>query len=821
MDPPSSEQVGAALFGTARGRRRKIVQSSHSGRSVVDYEDPEELREALEARLESVGCACAAPPPDKSDWKLPVPDPDAEPESVLNEMQRLLLLKSYLILDASAEEAFDALTRQACEIYNVPTSLISLVDLGRQFLFAQTGAGDRDSPRTSAFCSHTILSKRGICVVPDTLKDPRFHKNSLVTGGPRLRFYAGAPLISPEGYKLGTFCVEGPEPRPEGLSPTEQELLKEFAAKTMHLMVERRKNMQRAYRASNLPENEHLRRHAAVTTNLGSLVLKFCMTESVLAMFLFQESVQTLMHLEDGSQAALSTINKDRRDSMTRLFETMNAIESREQGDEVIREVHQLYPDAAVPPHAHSIGAGNSIPGLFSTASKLKMQLAETSQPGLFFNEPFEVHMEPSTHPKDPLSKLDDRSFTIPLEQCSKATLFNMGLIHYHWGAADSAMQFFDLAASLSQIDDATNFDPVVLGCLNNMAQIHLQYGRPGDAMEMLNDALTRGNAALTTIYASGSDDVSLSSQEAEVPYEKARQDQDIRRTKRLRRKLCRTLLNIGHVHFFKCDYDAALATCNDALVLLHTDMDEVEVVAIWFNISLVRYHRGEKLEALEKLEDFIDSAKKFLPSGQHDQYAEAYHRKGKILFEMGKLHEAMSPSNEALRIRQILFGGQDHPDVADTLCLIGRVLQEREEYDFALNALEQGLAVQRRVHAAIEASQQGETQRVSFDVAQTLLEIGRALHAQRRIDEALSAYLEVVVLTRTLFGEKHPFVARIENIIGNLYLESGNVDESVKHFQSAMKIHVEQGLPVDMAVVQDPLLKVSGIKPPSAAQGA
>lgn len=808
-------QEASASFADAAAAA--VVQSSLAGRSVVDYDSPDDLRRALEACTEAAGHACAQPPPGKSDWLLPVPDPVAEPQTVQNEMQRLLTLKSYLLLDAAKEEAFDELTREARHIYDVPTSLISLVDLGRQFLLSGADDDARETPRTSAFCSHTILSKTGICVVPDTALDPRFRNNNLVTGGPKLRFYAGAPLISPEGYKLGTFCVEGPEPRPQGLSLDEQKKLKEFAAKAMLLMVERRTIMMRAHNAANLPANVHHRRHAAVTTNLGALVYRYYINESVIAMRLFQESVQTLMHVENEhgdhpGGAVTKPTSKERQEEMSHLLEQMSAADTREHRDELLILARAMFPDSAVMPLATSgnIHAFDRVPGLFSASSKLRGAPSQAQFQSLVFNEAFDVSLEAAIafDPKDPHSNLDDRSFVIPLDECSKATLFNMGLIHYHWGSADTAMQYFDLAASLSQQTEATHFDPVVLGCLNNMAQINVQYGRPGDAMELLTDALTRGNAALTTIYESGSDDASVSSVEEESSEsQEARRKFEIRRTRRLRRKLSRTLLNISHVHFFKCEYDAALSTCVDALRLLSTNMEEAEVAAVWYNMALVLYHKGDRVEALQKLEQFLQLAEKVLPAGPHAQRADALHRKGKIMFEMGNLHDSMTPLNEALIMRRVLNGEAD-PAVAESLCLVGKILLEREEHDFALNALEMGVSLQRQF-LAVTVAASGDDQHISFEVAQTLLEIGRAYHAKGELQKSLQAYLEVGSLTRKFFGERHLFVARIDNIIGNLYLELGDTDQSLTHFQEAMNIQVELGVSVEMSVVQDPLLKV------------
>jgi len=370
----------------------------------------------------------------------------------------------------------------------------------------------------------------------------------------------------------------------------------------------------------------------------------------------------------------------------------------------------------------------------------------------------------------------------------------------------------------------ASFFIPVILGCLNNMAQIHLQHGRSQDAMDLLSDALTRGNAALTTIYSagvgSGDDDMMDDEDDDEDNNDTAvrKAQDDIRRTRRLRRKLSRTVMNIGHVHFFKCNYDAALGTCNDALKLLHTDMQEPEVAAAWYNMALLYYHKGEKRTSLEYMERFLQLAEIVLPKGgYYVQVADGLQRKGKILFEMGDLQSCMAPLNEALKIRQLVVG-ESHPSSAETLCLIGKVLQEKEQYDFALNALEKGLAIQRKSLAQTYAMT-GEEQAMSFDVAQTLLEIGRAYHALGKHEPALKAYLEVMDLTRKFFGDRHPFVARIANIIGNLYLETGDSNNSVLYLKEAAEIHKEQGMAVDVAV-QDPLANMNR-DPNSGAQMA
>jgi tetratricopeptide (TPR) repeat protein len=743
----------------------------HSGRSVVDFDSDEEIRLALQTCTVSAGHPCGSPPLGKSDWVLPVPDPDAEEQTVNSELRRLLVLKSYLLLDAEKEEAFDRLTEEACHYYNVPTSLISLIDLGRQFLFSNTGAHNavRETTRTIAFCSHTILSKRDICVVNDCKEDPRFQNNDLVIDedGPKLRFYAAAPLISPEGYKIGTFCVESPEPRPDGLTEEEQEKLKEYASKTMELMVSRRKKILEKSTAFNLPANEPLRKHAAVSTNLGSIM--YANSEFVTAMRLFQESVQALMHVEEDA-AAVALPSTERQETMLRLLSESDT-DLVDDGKKItfLEKVRSLFDSKDYPTPNVTQSAScpiQSIPGLFSAMSKLKSVAAHRHFHGLIFAEPFKVSLEKDLYSGDPRMKpIDDRSFVIPLEQCSKATLYNMGLIHYHWGSPDSAVQFFDLAASLSRQHDTLSFDPVMLGCLNNMAQVHLQHNRPNDAMELLSDAVVRGNAALVAMYGS------------EEQADDAQKKVDMKRTRRLRKKLARTVMNMGHVHFVRCNYEAAMATCNDALMLLHTNMDESEVAAVWFNLALLHYYSGSKNESLQHLDKYLEMAEA-RNGTNHLQVAEGYYRKGQVLYELNNLQDAMGFLAKALEVRRHTLGDL-HPAVADAYFLIGKVLADRREYDASLTSFEKVLNIQK-------ALSQDD---LSFDVAQTLLDVARVHHLKGDFEESITVYSEVLDLTKKFFGESHPFVSRITTILGDLYTETGEPEKSARCYDEVKRL--------------------------------
>lgn len=149
------------------------------------------------------------------------------------EKERLRVLHHYQVLDTPPEDDFDDITYLASEICEVPICLISFIDENRQWFKAKKGLEACETNREYAICAHTILNE-DILVVPDLKKDVRFQNNPLVTGAPFIRFYAGAPLITPSNHILGTLCVIDQEAR--ALNPLQLKTLPLLAKQVVRLL---------------------------------------------------------------------------------------------------------------------------------------------------------------------------------------------------------------------------------------------------------------------------------------------------------------------------------------------------------------------------------------------------------------------------------------------------------------------------------------------------------------------------------------------------------------------------------------------------------
>lgn len=160
--------------------------------------------------------------------KPPVPE---------NETARLEALYRYEVLDTPPEENFDRIARLAASFCNMPIALICLTDQNRQWLKSKVGASLTEVPRDISICAYTILQPDPL-IVSDTLGDERFSQSPLVLDNPRIRFYAGVPLQTPEGFNVGTLCVVDRIPRAFG--PEQQEALQVLARQVVFELEMRR-----------------------------------------------------------------------------------------------------------------------------------------------------------------------------------------------------------------------------------------------------------------------------------------------------------------------------------------------------------------------------------------------------------------------------------------------------------------------------------------------------------------------------------------------------------------------------------------------------
>lgn len=143
-----------------------------------------------------------------------------------NETERLCSLYKLTILDTEPEQRYDYITEQVKNYFKVPVALISLIDGDRQWLKSSQGLEVKETSREVSFCGHAI-NQNDIYVVTDTFEDERFRDNPLVTGEPFIRFYAGAPIKTPEGYPVGTLCIINTSPCI--LTDNDKIVLREFA----------------------------------------------------------------------------------------------------------------------------------------------------------------------------------------------------------------------------------------------------------------------------------------------------------------------------------------------------------------------------------------------------------------------------------------------------------------------------------------------------------------------------------------------------------------------------------------------------------------
>lgn len=157
-----------------------------------------------------------------------------------DEQRQASALRGYGILDSPNEPEFDRIVIEAAALAHTPIALISLLDEHRQWFKARVGLTASETPLAISFCTHAIRGEGEVFEVVDVAADARFRDNPLVTGRPNIRFYAGAPLKSPSGERIGTLCVIDDKPR-AGLSPVQKHALSQLARRTVATMEARKR----------------------------------------------------------------------------------------------------------------------------------------------------------------------------------------------------------------------------------------------------------------------------------------------------------------------------------------------------------------------------------------------------------------------------------------------------------------------------------------------------------------------------------------------------------------------------------------------------
>lgn len=195
------------------------------------------------------------------------------------ERNRIAALRAYGVLHTAPETGFDDIVRLAAQICATPTALVSLVAEDEQWFKARVGLDVCSTPRDLSFCDHAMRGQE-VMVVADARQDPRFADNALVTGHPHIRFYAGAPLISPEGHPLGSLCVIDGIPRPRGLTPVQTQTLEVLARQVIAQLELRRLTSPEAVEDARSPVSvRHLARDAR-DIELASMTLQLAESEA-------------------------------------------------------------------------------------------------------------------------------------------------------------------------------------------------------------------------------------------------------------------------------------------------------------------------------------------------------------------------------------------------------------------------------------------------------------------------------------------------------------------------------------------------------------
>jgi PAS domain S-box-containing protein len=245
-----------------------------------------------------------------------------------NESQRLAALRQYEILDTLPEQSLDDLTLLAAHICHIPIALISLVDENRQWFKSNIGMPASETPRDISFCGHAILQP-DLFIVPDAILDERFAHNPMVVGDPHVRFYAGAPLLAPDGHAIGALCVMDRSPRQ--LTADQLEALRVLSRQVMS-QLELRRHIEEQHRAqlasARLAAIVEFSDDAIIGKDLNSIIASWNRGAEKIFGYTAQEMV---------GASIMRLIPSDRQAEETHILDTIKRGESVEHFDTVRR----------------------------------------------------------------------------------------------------------------------------------------------------------------------------------------------------------------------------------------------------------------------------------------------------------------------------------------------------------------------------------------------------------------------------------------------------------------------------------------------------
>ncbi|MGN5516086.1 diguanylate cyclase, partial [Xanthomonas hortorum pv. gardneri] len=271
-----------------------------------------------------------------------------KPELPDNEAERLAALRQYEVLDSPPERAFDDLTMIASTLCETQMAAVVLVDEDRQWFKSAHGAPRGEAPRDISFCAHAILRPDEVLMVDDTLLDPRFHDNPMVTGTSAVRFYAGAPLVTSEGMALGSLCVF--DQSPTHLRDEQRNALQALSRQASYLLELRLagKRLRQQLHEREWYEQQMAGYYAQMDA-LNADLVEQTRTDPLTGLpnrraFAAALAAATEQTRAAGQPLSVALLDVDH-------FKTVNDVHGHDQGDVVLRELSALL-------RAHVAGAG-------------------------------------------------------------------------------------------------------------------------------------------------------------------------------------------------------------------------------------------------------------------------------------------------------------------------------------------------------------------------------------------------------------------------------------------------------------------------------